>query len=155
MMRDTPLPSGNDRIAVASWALAVMRSFGLDGWQFQFNGRKTAMGLCRHQHRTIALSTHMIERNPPEEIRETLLHEIAHALVGPQHGHDAVWKAKALEVGAQPERCGWGEMPEGRWRALCNSCGDRFYRHRRPRWLTGWFCCGCGRERGKLVWQYV
>lgn len=39
-------------------------------------------------------------------IRDTILHEIAHALVGPNHCHDLVWKAKCLEIGATPRRCG-------------------------------------------------
>ena len=45
-------------------------------------------------------------RNGPEEVRDTILHEVAHALVGPGHGHDTVWKATAAQVGARPQRRG-------------------------------------------------
>jgi hypothetical protein len=82
MRPDTPLPPGNDLAAVARWAEAVMLSFGLAGWRFRFNKRLTSLGLCGHGRRTIELSVHLVRRNPPEEVRETLLHEIAHALVG-------------------------------------------------------------------------
>ena len=34
------------------------------------------------------------------------MHEIAHALVRKGHGHDAVWKAKALSIGCDGQRCG-------------------------------------------------
>jgi len=40
------------------------------------------------------------EERSDELVRDTLLHEIAHALVGTAHGHDEVWKAKCLEIGA-------------------------------------------------------
>jgi predicted SprT family Zn-dependent metalloprotease len=46
------------------------------------------MGLCLYEPKAIELSLHFIERNAEDVIRDTLLHEIAHALVGPGHGHD-------------------------------------------------------------------
>ena len=59
-----------------------------------------------------------------DQVRDTILHEIAHALVGPGHGHDAVWKRKCREVGARPERCGQADMPEGRWRGFVPGLRD-------------------------------
>ena len=70
-----------------------MTRHGLHGWAFRFNRCKQAMGLCVYHRRSIELSIYFVERdNPVEEIRDTILHEIAHALVGPGHGHDKVWK---------------------------------------------------------------
>ena len=133
-----------------AWAVAVMRSFGLDGWRFQYNRRLTSMGLCHHGLHRIELSIYLAERNPLEEVLETLKHEICHALVGPRHGHDAVWKSNGDKVGCNPERCGQADMPEGRWRAVCNGCGATHDRHRRP--SRPLFCRGCGLEKGKLTW---
>ena len=131
-----------------------MTAHGLQSWAFRFNRCKRSMGLCVYQRRTIELSIHFVERdNPLSEIRDTILHEIAHALVGPGHGHDRVWKRKCAEIGARPERCGQADMPDGNWQASCAGCGKRYHRHRRPRSLRGWSCRGCGQERGKLVWQ--
>jgi len=152
MPPDVPLPPGNDLAAVAAWALGVIQAFGLHDWSFGYNRCVVFLGLCRHGRRRIELSVHLVQRNPAEEVRETLLHEIAHAFVGARHGHDAVWKAKCREIGCKPVRCGWADMPEGVWRAACPGCGARYHRHRRPRKLTGWFCRGCGRERGPLTW---
>jgi predicted SprT family Zn-dependent metalloprotease len=139
---------------VGAYARSLLAAFGLHDWAFAFNRRKCAMGLCLYGSKTIELSVHFIQRNGPEAIRETLLHEIAHALVGPGHGHDRVWQAKCLEIGARPERvCFAVNMPEGRWQARCGGCGLVHSRHRRPKWMVGWHCIHCGRERGKLVWQ--
>jgi predicted SprT family Zn-dependent metalloprotease len=138
---------------VRQLAYDLLAKHGLPDWSFAFNRRKRSLGLCLFHIRTIELSVYLILRNPDEEILDTILHEIAHALVGPGHGHDAVWKRKCLEIGAKPVRCGEAEMPMGRWRALCGQCGMNFHRHRKPRKMSGWFCRVCGPEKGNLIWS--
>jgi predicted SprT family Zn-dependent metalloprotease len=141
------------RVEARRLALGLMAQHGLHDWHFAFNRRKRCMGLCRHATRSIELSIYLVDWNGPEEVRDTILHEIAHALVGPGHGHDAVWKRKCVEVGARPQRCGQAGMPAGKWQARCGECGQQFHRHRRPKRLEGWFCRSCGPERGQLVWR--
>jgi predicted SprT family Zn-dependent metalloprotease len=138
---------------VESVAQELLTAHGLTDWSFAYNRRKITMGLCLYGPRTIELSVHLVGRNGPAEILDTMLHEVAHALVGPGHGHDAVWKRKCLEVGARPIRCGQADMPIGRWQASCRSCGKRFHRHRRPKRAQGWFCRTCGPQRGQLSWR--
>lgn len=148
-----------EAIAAARAAAArLMAEFGLGGWQFGFNSNVRRAGVCRYPTPTrpgrIELSRHFVARNAPAEVLDTILHELAHALVGPRHGHDAVWKAKCVEIGAKPERC-YGEqveMPKGRWRAVCPGCQKAFDRHRRPPRATGWYCKPCGKDRGPLTW---
>jgi predicted SprT family Zn-dependent metalloprotease len=143
-------------LAVQRLATQLLAAHGLHDWSFAFNRRKLQMGLCRYDPRVIELSLHFIARNDDAAIRDTLLHEIAHALVGPGHGHDGVWKRKCLEIGARPERCcNEANMPEGRWRALCGACGKVHHKHRRPKRLVGWYCRTCGRIRGQLTWQWA
>ena len=134
-------------------ALELMALHGLHGWRFALNRRKRHLGLCRYESQTIELSAHLVDRNDWDEIRDTILHEIAHALVGPGHGHGRAWKRKCLEVGASPKRCGQADMPRGRWQARCGGCGRQYHRHRRPKRLAGWHCRSCGPERGKLLWK--
>ena len=135
-------------------ARELLVAHGLADWHFGFNRRKTAMGLCLFDSRTILLSVYFVQLNDDEVIRDTLLHEIAHALVGPGHGHDDVWKRKCLEIGAKPERLSYEvNMPPGRWRAVCGGCGMQHHKHRKPKHMIGWYCRNCGRERGRLVWS--
>lgn len=149
--------------AKALWArdqaLALMLKHGLCGWKFGFDHSRRRAGFCRAlpgQPGVITLSVYFVDLNAEAEILDTILHEIAHALVGIGHGHDEVWQEKCLEIGARPERCYDGarvRMPHGRWVATCPGCGQVFRRHRRPRVLTGWSCRRCGKEKGLLDWR--
>jgi predicted SprT family Zn-dependent metalloprotease len=133
----------------------LLRAHSLDGWHFTYNRRKRAMGFCCYSERSIELSVHFVVRNDMDSIIDTLLHEIAHALVGPDHGHDAVWKSKCLEIGATPQRLGHADMPAGNWQADCNACGRQYNRHRRPKRMRGWYCPHCGVDLGRLVWKQL
>src|SRR5690606_2786854 len=103
----------------ARLARDLMRQHRLHAWTFAFNRAKRGMGLCRYTDRRIELSIHFVTRNDEAEVRDTILHEIAHALAGPEAGHGERWKRQCLAIGATPERCGSAAMPAGRWRALC------------------------------------
>lgn len=74
----------------------------IPGWRFVYNDRKTAYGVCYHGKRQIQLSRPLTYRNDEAHVRNTLLHEIAHALT-PGHGHDYTFKLKAREIGASYE----------------------------------------------------
>jgi predicted SprT family Zn-dependent metalloprotease len=132
----------------------LLGRFGLPDWSFRFNRSKVNLGLCKYGPKAIELSSHFVERNSLDVVEDTLLHEIAHALVGPGHGHDATWKETCLRVGARPERLSYeADMPEGCWQATCGCCGMLHHKHRKPKHLVGWWCANCGPERGRLTWQ--
>ena len=153
-MRRPMLPFSPRAREVHRLAGELLDAHGLHDWSFSFNRRKRDMGLCLYGPRVIQLSLYFVLLNDDAAVRDTLLHEIAHALVGPGHGHDALWKRKCLEVGARPERiCDDVNMPEGRWQARCGGCGMLHHRHRKPKHLLGWWCCHCGPERGRLLWR--
>ncbi len=94
-----------DMNAIAQVARDLLVQHQLSHWSFQFdNGRKRA-GCCHYGTHVISLSYEFAKQVPEEEIRDTILHEIAHALVGQQHHHDDVWRAKAIEIGCSGQRC--------------------------------------------------
>ena len=50
-------------------------------------------------HADVVLSLPLTAANPEPVVKDVLLHEVAHLLVGYQHQHDDVWTAKALALG--------------------------------------------------------
>ena len=70
-------------------------------WTFKWNRRKTAFGLCDHYKREIQLSRPLTETEDEEAVRQTILHEIAHALAGPREGHGPRWKSIARSIGVR------------------------------------------------------
>lgn len=114
-------------------ALALMAEHGLRGWTFAYDRAKRRAGATHFGDRRITLSRELTALHDEVEVRETLLHEVAHALVGPRHGHDDVWRATALRIGSNGERCLSRDVPkvEGAWVGLCSG-GHRVDAHRRP-----------------------
>lgn len=83
-----------------AWALLDQYGLG-DDFTVVIDRKKKTLGHCSNGHKAIALSLFHIEADDVAEVRDTILHEIAHALT-PGHGHDEVWQAKAMQVGARP-----------------------------------------------------
>jgi hypothetical protein len=91
--------------AIAQQARELLEQHHLSLWRFRFdNGRKRA-GSCQYGPQVISLAYEFAKHVPAEEIRDTLLHEIAHALVGKAHHHDDVWRTKAIAIGCSGRRC--------------------------------------------------
>ena len=119
--------------AAARMARGLMDRHGLASWILIFDDAKTRAGICRSDCQVIGLSRVLTRLHGEEEVRDTVLHEIAHAVVGVEHGHDAEWRARACAIGCSGNRClsGSAAVPEGRWRGVCPA-GHETTRHRRP-----------------------
>ena len=127
--------NGEQQLAeIAAEAERLIALHGLAGWSVQFDDASRRAGRCSYETRVVGLTA------PADEVRNTILHEIVHALVGPEHNHDAVWKARARAIGCTGERChdvefappcyivsfprcGWAQGANARRRgARCKTC---------------------------------
>ena len=75
------------------------------GWRFSFDRAKRRAGSCKFSKKEITIAKAYAEQQERMEIKNTILHEIAHALVGSQHGHSQTWRKKAKEIGCDASRC--------------------------------------------------
>ena len=119
-------------------------------WRFGFDLSTARGGVCRYADKRIDLSVSYCHRATRAEIEDTLLHEIAHAIVGHKHHHDAVWKAAARAIGCTAERCHDVDHTPARWVGECG-CGKSWRRQRLSRRLRhGARCRQCG---GEITWR--
>ena len=128
-------------------AISLLHQHGLTGWTFRFDNARRRFGSCRYGSKLITLSRPLVYLNDVEQVRDTILHEIAHALApGAQHGPR--WRAACLKVGAIPKRCYTEEAVRSPPRAAprfkfgCGKCDWWVDRRRRP--TRKYACAKCG-----------
>lgn len=157
-------------------AVSLMKEHGIwdNDWRFKWSNGKNRFGYAQiktvrshwlepgKQIKTISLSKTLTSMNDEEVVRDVILHEIAHALAGLRNGHNHVWKAACIKIGAKPERlinAGEANFPKEKWELLCTCC-DRVLRrtHRRmnKHRLMVRYCKRCGVDsQGKLTYVHA
>lgn len=127
-------------------ARKMMDDHGLTNWTLEFDNHKSRLGLCVYGKKTISLSKFFLDKGD-DLFRDTVLHEIAHAMAGHTAGHGPEWKRICLNIGANPVREAHVTIPESdyAWVGKC-PCGKGVKKnHRKPRDLSGWSCRFCGK----------
>jgi predicted SprT family Zn-dependent metalloprotease len=101
-----------ERIAAQRLIEAEMTKHGLMNWEFQWARWIRYLGRCYCRQKRIEVSLPFVSVAVPAQVRDTILHEIAHALVWeealrqkvpPPKSHGSEWKAMALKIGARPQ----------------------------------------------------
>lgn len=87
-------------------AEGLMLEYGIaPEWRFRFDRSKVRHGQARavtlrgRAVKEITISKWITELSSEDKVKDTVLHEIAHVLVGLEHDHDEVWEAKANSMG--------------------------------------------------------
>lgn len=120
---------------LSEWEI-LKEQWGLDGWEIRFSNGKRYLGHCKCSKKTISISRIYLASNPYPVMKDTLLHEIAHAVHFIRTGktnHGKEWKQIAEKVGCTPKRCAdLNEViaPKGRYVGICPACSreTNFYR---------------------------
>jgi SprT protein len=120
----------------ARLARELMNQHGLGHVPFQFNNRRRSFGVTKFvaDEVRIELSAPLVELNEEADVRDTILHEIAHAKAGHAAGHGYQWKIMARSIGCDAERCcGEGvKTAAGKWQSTCGCAGKVHNMYRRP-----------------------
>ena len=134
-----------------SQAQAIIDKY-VTGWTFAYSTSKRRLGVCKYEPKRIEISAYLAILHP-EKVMDTLLHEIAHAIVGHEAGHGPTWVSKALELGCNGRRCGEDMGVERTYKGKCSVCGKVFGRFKRPR-KGRYFHKVCG-NGATIIWDEV
>ncbi len=132
------------------------------GWYFEFDLARRRFGCTHYGTKQITLSKVLTKLNDEKRVRNTILHEIAHVLVGKGQGHNYKWKHKAIEIGCDGRRqYNHADVitPEPSYRGTCPNCRRVVRRHRRSAIACGQCCRKYNDGRYsinyKLIWAKV
>lgn len=94
------------RLEATQFCREQLNKHGLKEWSIRLNQDINSgfLGLCSYKDKCIILSAHHIDTHPEPDVKDTILHEVAHALT-PFCAHNETWRAKAIELGCSPTAC--------------------------------------------------
>lgn len=132
----------------------LLAKHDLSNLEVTLSKTKRALGRCFFLNKKpvrIDLSSHWLAYLSEDEIRDTILHEIAHAKAGVEAGHGYKWKATAQAIGANPKRT--ADLPpqllekfqqdKANYVAVCQACENKHYFHRFTKnWKNNRYRCG-------------
>lgn len=142
--------------AAKKLALQTMQEHLSDEWKFQFDDSARRFGYCSYRKKTISLSRQLVKLNNPLQIYDTILHEVAHALIEPGNGHNKLWKQTASSIGCSATRTypSTVNKPKPKYKATCSSCKHEYqYMVMRRKAACG-HCCS-ELNFGKYTTRYI
>lgn len=154
---------------VLSLALKLMRQHGFEHLDLTVSNTKRALGRCFYKYdhgkrqyvaERIDLSRVWMTKVPEAKVRDTILHELAHAMT-PGAKHGPAWRAAARKLGANPSRI--ADLPSdmvleirqevANYKAVCKNphCDTVHYFHRMTKhWKLGNYRCAKCRGEFKV-----
>jgi len=130
----------------------------LESWQLSFDSAKRRAGMCKMSTKQISLSVNHIENNSIDIVKDTILHEFAHAIayeLFSDTGHGVHWKKVARQIGAIPRAKGAFNLPNAPW-LLVHACTKTLnirpiaIRFRRNKKIKNYFLIGKPETKGEL-----
>lgn len=102
-----------DRQAASKLLRETLNKHGLADWgaRLSTNINEPWLGITLYRDKCIVLNAHHIDIHPEQDVVDTIMHEVAHALT-PGQGHGKIWEEKAKELGAVPIACSHLSLPD-------------------------------------------
>jgi predicted SprT family Zn-dependent metalloprotease len=137
-----------DLSSLKQFAELKLKELGLSqkGWTFDLHRSIHTFGWCRFGGKKISISETLAAANSEEQCHDTILHEIAHALAGPDVGHGPLWRYQCIKIGANPNRLYDNRKvePVGDLITKCPTCGRNYSATDRTQHIQYRQCGHCG-----------
>ena len=148
------------------FAADKLKEFNLDqaGWTFVWDTARARLGYCTYTNKTVGLSSFVFDAIKDElkesEAKDTILHELGHALVGSGVGHGRKWADVTLSIGGSAQRTytdvkilDVGKYAAAaKYTATCCHCGKTTAYHRMSKHLLQRACGVCCRRYNGGRW---
>lgn len=117
-------------------ALDTFTTYGYHNWGVTVTARKRSVAACNYRDKQVELSSEWFPQMTDAEIVDTVLHEVAHALAGPNvQAHGREWKRVARAIGCDASTTfhanGRNLNDRAPWRGVCPN-GHETYMFRAP-----------------------
>lgn len=145
----------------------IKEHLGLYKWKFKWTHAKKSFGSCNVRRFrfadpicTIKLSKSLTELNDLARVKNTILHEIAHAIQWDKSGymsHDYEWVKIAKSIGCDGERCYDGadvNTPKTKYTLSCGTCDNSRGFSRKPKKDRACGVCCKAHNNGKYSDKY-
>lgn len=112
------------------------------GWVFTFDKALSRAGVCNYKNKTISLSALWCENASWTDIEDTIIHEISHAIVGSENGHNKIWSNYAKMLGGTG-KVSTTHIPDEKhfaWTGVCSQ-GHTVKAARAPRRVKSCYRC--------------
>lgn len=146
----------SELLRIEKWAHALIALHLDESWSFGFDSAKRRLGACHYTSKRITVSRYLVPLLDDDEIHQTLLHEVAHAMAGSQAGHGASWRRVARQLGyvGDARHPNQGPVELAPWVGTCPS-GHEVFRYRKPSRDMSCGVCSRGFNRAFLIhWEY-
>jgi len=145
------------RAEVAKLARELLNQHGFGHVPFEFDRGTKRIGACHFKRdseckryvSSISFSHHWAGLLDEKDIRDTILHELAHAIAGFEAGHGPRWKAAARRIGANPTRTHDGipnhlQAKVHNYVAICENNSEHkvYFDKMGKNWRLGRYRCG-------------
>jgi RimJ/RimL family protein N-acetyltransferase len=124
-------------------------------WSFGFDSGRRRAGMCSYNDKKITVSKYLVLVHSVDDVMQTVLHEIAHALCGPKEGHSKKWLATAKKLGYRNDKYTGQEIAAtyAPYKGLCPN-GHEHFRYRKPSRLYSCQHCSNGyNSRYMIDWM--
>ncbi len=117
-------------------------------YRFEFDERKIRAGATKFGEKVVSVSRRFAQsvQVPNHAVRDTILHEVAHAMAGYAAAHGPVWKRQAVAIGCTGDRCHTFKFTAAKYRLKCPCGANDLERHQLPKgFLQGRWHRECAR----------